>query len=328
MRYWVGAFACSLAVVCWLIFFPTTSPALRPYLVVAAASDRVQSQVPRPPESEFPIVERDQAARSVAAPGPSARLQLEFAKARDWRLFAFSAFKAPREGGYYYAAFVAQACQRDIARSDAYAMQRLQESVAATGTLSGRQAEIGKRFSEKCASFAEGEAKELERLANENAKDRTDPLMNARLAFERAGTDHDVDALRAVVPDLIATQDPLLLSRDSLLARVMIASLGQAPGGDAPFVFDGDMPASSLNDIGVAADLALCLPGTVCTLDDNMQIECLRGEDCSQSHHDWIRNRYLASGGTSAEFDKVEAMAERVRSALDAGRAAAFLPTH
>lgn len=258
----------------------------------------------------------------------SERLGEELREATDWRVFALSAQTRPKEGGYFYAMYAANLCGRGIKNISEAARLNVQKTVASKGTISLDQLAGASRVSTICASFVAGEAAELYASLREKGQDGLDPIINATQELSAALKLKDNTQIKLAFRALLNTGDPLALSENVTLARIL--------SGDPEakkvngYWFDGKIYSS--NDImefsgfQFALDLAQCGNGVPCQLDETMMLNCISGGDCTKDRHIYLRNQYVKEGSLSeAQFTQVLALEKRIKQALAGGEVGAFV---
>lgn len=241
------------------------------------------------------------ASERRGAPAVSATLQSEFAKAADWRTFALFSMQRPAEGGHFYARHVLEICARESDTLDPLTQRR-------------------------CTGFAAGEAAHmLAELRLERAAS-PDPLLQAERALLDAKVE-DRRGLQAAVSRVLSLRDPLLLSENELLVRV--ASSDEEARGRAGLWMDGRLitPESgkTFSQAWLALRVGACKEGSPCALDDAIRLGCRDKAPCAADRLAYVRSKVSGFGGGEDDVATVLALANRIRSAADAGAVSFFM---
>jgi hypothetical protein len=281
-------------------------------------------------------VDRSMLAASAAQSSPAAAfvpadkgLQRMFAASRDWRAFALAAKDHPESGGRFYAIHAANLCARDNLSIQKTAQAGQAQQLAVSGTVSNERLALTDSLATRCSAFVPAEAAELVASLRAQSKDGADPLLAARQKLLDGKERSDATEVRESVRRMLATGDPLLLSVDDLLMLAM-SFQPKNPNersywfdGQSYDVFDGSGDALMLK---LAVELGTCAVGAICALDDKIAISCISQSDCITDRVAYLQTQYLQSTGASPDgFVKILALADKVRSAIQARNVDAFV---
>lgn len=262
-------------------------------------------------------------AKAASNRNVSAQLQKELHAARDWRTFALSAQGRPREGGYFYATYAINLCGMNVPEIVKQAKQLAEEEVHASSTVPSERLAAIEAFSSRCASFTDGETGQMWLALKTKSADGLDPLVNARRAIDDAFKSKDVDRIRTAAAELLAMADPLLAGEGEMLRRIMLSN----PAGKklGAYWFEGQIYFQDSSEFALALQLGLCKESVPCQLDEQVQLSCITGGDCKTDRQGYVLAQYRQLGDGEAGFSRVLAIADRIRAALEAGRAESFL---
>lgn len=261
---------------------------------------------------------------------PSAAMQAAFAAATDWRAFAISALQRPGEGGRYYASYAAGLCGRDMPQLKEIIDAQTAQGIATSSTVSAQRLAAVEKFFSRCAAFAPGETKEIWSKARDTAVG-IDPLMDARNRLLAATRRKDAAQFRQSALDTLRTADPLLLSHEALLPRLMIFDPASPGSADKGFWFDGETypldDSLRTSELMLAMKLGPCRDGALCALDDEIDINCVTGNDasCQTDRSSYLKNLYIENGGNEQSFDNAMRLAARIRHAIETADVNAFV---
>ncbi len=259
----------------------------------------------------------------------SAQLQMDLHGARDWRTFALSAQGRPREGGYFYATYAINLCGMNVPEIVRHAKQLVEEEVRASSTVPFERLVAIGAFSSRCASFADGEVRQMLEALKTKSADGLDPLVNARRAIDDAFTSKDVDRIRTAAAELLAMGDPFLAGEGEMLRRIMWSNPAAKTKGLGAYWFEGQIYSSEddrdLSEFSLALQLGLCKKRAPCQLDEQIQLSCITGGDCKTDRQGYVLAQYRQLGVGETGFSRVLAIANRIRAALESGTAESFL---
>jgi hypothetical protein len=267
--------------------------------------------------AELPL----QSASGPTAPAssPSARLQAELLKASDWRAFALSAEARPAEGGYFYSMYVANLCGRDMTGIAEAARLNVRKAVESTGTVSTTQLQVAEKAISLCASFSHDEATGMFNKVKATAADtKLDPVFNSTQALAAALRTKDASTIRVALADLLELGDPVAVSYEGSLARVLASDPEARQVGG--YWFGGKLYAPGNGEdftlFTLALQLAQCSDSLPCQLDDSMTLACLGGRYCTQDRAAFLRNEYASDVTTERNFEEVLKLSGRIRQAV------------
>lgn len=262
---------------------------------------------------------------------PSAAMQAAFAAATDWRAFAMSALQRPGEGGRYYANYAADLCGRNGPQLKEIIDARTAQGIATSSTVSAQRLAAVEKFFSRCAAFATGETKEVRSKAF-GATDGADPLVEARNKLFAAHKSKDAAQFRQSALDALRTADPLLLSHEELLLRLMVFDPASQRAIGKDYWFDGETYPQQddtlrTSELLLAVKLGTCREGALCALDDEIDISCVTGTDasCQTDRSSYLKNLYIENGGNEQSFDNAMRLAAKIRNAIETANVNAFV---
>lgn len=268
-------------------------------------------------------------ASDEGTPQPSVRLSNELFAAKDWRAYVMSAKDRPEEGGYFYAIYATSLCGMRVAYMPNLMADSVKKAIERTSTVSATHLKLMEEFGSRCASFAGSESTEIYNNVRRLAADRRDPILNAVQDLSLSLKDGNVDAKKRALDALLKLDDPLALSHELLLARVM-NSVPEAKKVDGLW-FNGKVYANDENEsrsiLDIALSMAACRSSARCELDEIIMLSCLGGQFCSDDRVAYLKNRFVGEAGLSNDqFAQAIALAEEVRTAVKQRQISAFIP--
>ena len=329
---------CLFLLTIWYFAQPATAPAPSNANKTIGTTD-VSGNEPAKQNSESnsaPVAMPDKASAASNTRAVSAALAAEFKAAKDWRVFAMSALARPKEGGYFYAQYVANSCGRKLAQFVSTAKNSVALEIKASGTVSIERVAATERIEGMCTGFTAGETADLSRSIPNRADVRDDPLMAAQIAVREALNNLSKDASKDLNSSGFKNSIQGLLDTGDLLVLNESLSLQIAMGKDPEALksyglwFDGKLYTLD-NELGLTAllggmKLALCSENQVCQLDDDMLHNCITGGNCTPDRRKWLKMRYASEGSMTAEqFQEVEKMERRMREVISSKNASAFV---
>ncbi len=181
----------------------------------------------------------------MAVPRPCLveKLQREFLEALDLRAFALAARRRPAEGGLFYASAASGSCSAiDDPLRERLTNAGIATEIVETGTVGSHRLEAIECHRRRYAGFVGAETQEMYRSIQQEATNRSDPLMNAVMDVRIAKRGNDSDAAWGAMQALMDLRDPLLSSQN----QTFLATIGRV-GNQLPLGmwFEGRITAAA-----------------------------------------------------------------------------------
>ena len=242
------------------------------------------------------------------------------------RAFALAARRRPAEGDLFNASAASGSCNAigDPLR-ERLTNAGIATEIVETGTVGSHRLKAIERHRRRCAGFVGDETQEMYRSIQQEATNRSDPLMNAVMDVRIAKRGNDSDAAWGAMQALMDLRDPLLSSQN----QTFLATIGRA-GNQPPLDmwFEGRNDGSS-EDAGLhqqALQLAACTPNAPCSTDDEVLVTCmLSGGFCPDNPSDLFFKAPYAADQPPGYNDAVRRLADRMHAAIVRSAVALFL---
>jgi hypothetical protein len=257
---------------------------------------------------------------------PSVRLSQDYGAATDLRTFTMDAKSRVREGGVFYAKYVANLCSKDFNAIAERARTAVARQIQQTSTVESWRLTQVDALARRCAGFAPGEAQTLARELS-GMPAASDPLANASNSLRAAAKTGRSDLIRAAMESAMAVDDSLLWTSDRLWDAVAQADpearkrSGFYLGGKVYSESDGPQHLEA----ATALELGFCKPGSLCAADDEVLLICAAGGDCARDRTEKAKSFYFANGGTEEGWKRILALTAQVRAAIASRNVAFFV---
>ena len=269
------------------------------------------------------------AASSLTAPTPVAPAALpaitsdlgrKLLEVTNLRAFVLDALKQPERGGAFYAILALRRCkQLEFDRSTGE--RAIQNIVNAESTISPERLAAITAPTMLCRDFSYGEVDALREKAEQLGLSGADPML--KLAMSQRDTVPKEE--RSAALKMIAESRNMALISEVGAPFFMLRETSTFFDGNNVLTtrFDGQTYGRyDAAKLQIAADLATCVQGEYCKVDEYRLGHCWLTGECIADREEFMR--VWAFGGRSEAFEKVLAFSSQMRAALVRGDTSIF----